>query len=511
VPALALTDTRLAAEQLPPAGLFRRAGGWIALGTAGSLLLTLAGPRLAGGPRWWFHPAFGSGRTANTVALYAGMALLSAAWLGLRRHAHLRSATPRQLAPVVVLWSLPLVFGAPLFSHDVYSYLAQGTIARLGLNPYHVAPAALGRLGHPVVMNAVDPFWRHATAPYGPLFLAIMSGISALVGSHVIGGALLTRVLALVGLALVWAFVPRLARALGTDSTRAVWLAALSPLVLLQLASPGHNDLLMVGLLAAGVTLAAEGRPLAGIAVCAAAMTIKLPAGFAIAFIAVAWLRDCEDWRTRLRNAAEAALVVGAVVAIVSVATGWGLDWISGTLFSTPARVRLAITPATNVAWTLSSLLHDVGIGARFLHVESVTRAIAGALGGLVALVLLIRARRENMVRSLGVASIAIAIAGPAAWPWYFSWGVVLLSATVPFQLSRAVPVALIAGAFLVKANGILLLPLRSAPIVLAVYAAIAVASWYLWRRRRGAADRAAAADAPRTASPSVLARSSPG
>ncbi len=510
MPALALTDTRLAAEQLPPAGLFRRAGGWIALGTAGSGLLTLAGPRLAGGPQWWFHPGFGSGRAANTVALYAGMALLSAGWLGLRRHAHLRSATPRQLAPVAVLWSLPLALGVPLFSHDVYSYLAQGTIAQLGLNPYHVAPAALGRLGHPVVMNAVDPFWRHATAPYGPLFLAVMSGISAAVGSHLIAGALLTRILALIGLVLVWVFVPRLARALGTDTTRAVWLAALSPLVLLQLASPSHNDLLMAGLLAAGVALAAERRPLVGIAVCTVAMTMKLPAGLAIAFIAVAWLRDCEDRRTRVRGIAQAALVVGATVAIVSVATGWGLDWVSGTLFSTPARVRLAITPATNVAWTLSSLLHDVGVTAHFHAVESVTRTIAGVLGGLIALVLLVRTRRVNMVRSLGVALITIAIAGPAAWPWYFSWGIVLLSATVPFQVNRAVPIALIAGAFLVKANGILLLPLRSAPIVLAVYAAIAVASWYLWRRRRGGADRAATASAGRAASPSALARSSP-
>ena len=436
------------------------------------------------------------------------MALLSAAWLGLRRHAHLRSATPLALAPVAVLWSLPLALGAPLFSHDVYSYLAQGTIARLGLNPYHVAPAALGRLGHPLAMHAVDPFWRHATAPYGPVFLAIMAGISAAVGSHLIAGALVTRLLALAGLALLWVFVPRLARALGTDTTRAVWLAALSPLVLLQLAAPSHNDLLMIGLLAAGVALAAERRPLAGIAVCAIAMTIKLPAGLAVAFIAVAWLRECGDWRVRLERIAAAALVVGAVVAIVSVATGWGLDWVSGTLFSTPARVRLAITPATNVAWTLSSLLHDAGVGARFLHVESVTRAIAGALGGLIALVLLIRARRENMVRSLGVALIAVAIAGPAAWPWYFSWGVVLLSATVPFQVNRAVPVALIAGAFLVKANGILLLPLRSAPIVLAVYVAIALVACYAWWRRRGAADSGTTL---RTASPSVLARSSPG
>ena len=475
------------------------------------MLLTVAGARLAGGSGgWWFHPELGA-RDANTVALYAGMALLSIAWLGLWRHLSAGTAQPRELVPVGVLWSLPLVLGAPLFSHDVYSYLAQGTIAHLGLSPYRAAPSVLGSLGHAHVMNAVDPFWRHTTAPYGPLFLAIMSGIATIAGAHLIAGVLLTRIVALAGLVLVWVFVPRLARAAGADATRALWLAALSPLVLLQLVSPSHNDLLMVGLLVAGVTFAAEDRPLVGIAICAIAMTIKLPAGLAVAFIAVAWLRDAPGWRERLRGIAATALAVAAAVAIVSVATGWGLHWVSSTLFSTPARVRLAITPATNVAWTLSSLLHDIGVNARFLHVESVTRAISGALAGAVTLVLLVRARRDNMVRLLGLALVALAVGGPAAWPWYFSWGLVLLAATLPFQGRRAVPIALIAGAFVVKANGILALPLRTAPIVLALYVLAAAAALYLWTRRRRGAPGSALPGPVRSTPSSALARSSPG
>src|SRR5207302_10656689 len=151
---------------------------------------------------------------------------------------------------------------------------AQGTIAHLGLSPYHATPSVLGSLGHARVMNAVDPFWRHATAPYGPLFLAIMSAVAAIAGAHLVAGVLLTRLVALVGLVLVWVFAPRLARAAGADPSRALWLAALSPLVLLGLVSPSHNDLLMVGLLVAGITFAAERRPVLGIAICAIAMTI---------------------------------------------------------------------------------------------------------------------------------------------------------------------------------------------------------------------------------------------
>lgn len=501
------TDTGRA-RVLPGAslGVFRRAPGWVALGTAGSVLLALAGPRLAGGAvRWWFDPRIPPG--GNTVALYAGMAALSIAWLGLWRHARADRLRPRELLPAAVLWTLPLALGAPLFSHDAYSYLAQGTIAHLGLSPYHSAPAVLGGLGHRHALSAVDPFWRHATAPYGPLFLALAGGIAALTGSHLIAGVLAIRLVELVGLALLWAFVPRLARVLGTDPTRALWLAALSPLVALQLIAAAHNDLLMVGLLVAGVTVAVEGRPLAAIAICAVAMTVKLPAALGAVFIAVTWVRSAGDWRARLRAGAQAIGVVAAVVALVSVATGWGLHWVSGTLFSTPARVRLAITPATGLAWTL----HDLGVGARFLGVESVTRVVAAALAGVFALAMLVRARKDDLVRPLGLALVALAFGGPAAWPWYFTWGVVLLAATTPFQLSRAVPAALIAGAFIVKADGILLLPLRSAPIVVGVYVVIALAAWYLWSRRRGARAQAGLPGALRSSSRSALARSSPG
>jgi hypothetical protein len=484
----------------------------VCLGLAGSVLTTIAGARLAGGSvPWWFHPAIPPGRDAGVVALYVGMAMLAGAWIGLWRHTSSARCTPRQLWPVGLLWTLPLAVGAPLFSHDVYSYLAQGTIAHLGLSPYHASPALLGHLGHPRVMDAVDPFWRHDTAPYGPLFLAAVSAIAAITGSHLVAGVLLVRLVELVGLVLLWVFVPRLARALGADPTRALWLTVLSPLILLQLVAASHNDLLMVGLMVAGVTFAAERRPLLGIAICVLAMTIKLPAGVAALFIAVAWVRERPGWPARLRASAETIVMAAAIVGIVSLATGWGLHWFSSTLFSTPARVRLSITPATGVAWTLSSLLRDAGVGASFMHVESVTRVLAAAVTGAVAIVLLARTRRENMVRMLGIVLVALALGGPAAWPWYLTWGVVLLAATTPFQLSRAIPVALVAVAFLVKANGILVLPLGSAPIVVGVYVVIGCAAWYTWRRRGGTPRGAGRPDTIPSASRSALARSSPG
>src|SRR6202042_3816823 len=97
---------------------------------------------------------------------------------------------------------------------DVYSYLAQGTILHVGLNPYHDTPAVLAAHGGGHVLNAVSPFWRHTTAPYGPLFLGAVSVIVAITGSHLIAGVLLIRALELVGLVLLAVYVPRLAQSL---------------------------------------------------------------------------------------------------------------------------------------------------------------------------------------------------------------------------------------------------------------------------------------------------------
>ena len=153
---------------------------WVYLGLAGSVLVAVAGPQLAGGRvEWWFDPSLGG---AGAAVLYAGIVALCIAWLALMRLA----ITTRQLWTVGAAWCLPLLFTAPLFSHDAYSYLAQGTLVRLGIDPYRHAPAVLAQAGQAHVLRAVDPFWRHTTAPYGPLFLRIVGGIAAITGSHLI-------------------------------------------------------------------------------------------------------------------------------------------------------------------------------------------------------------------------------------------------------------------------------------------------------------------------------------
>jgi hypothetical protein len=313
----------------------------------------------------------------------------------------------------------------------------------------------------------------------------VISLIVAATGSHLVAGALAIRAFDLIGLALLAGCAPRLARRMGADPTRAVWLAVASPLMLLQLVAPAHNDLLMAGLMAAGVTLALERRPLMGITVCALATTVKLPAIAAVAFVALVWIRDEVSWRGRMIRAVQAAAAALATLAVVTLVTGFGTGWISSGLFSTPARVRLAVTPATDLSWTIAKLLGDIGAAVSFHGVDSVLRGLVFVASVIVALVLLQRSRRSVFVPYLGLALLAFAVGGPALWPWYLSWGLVLLAACEPAQRSWSVVAALVVGAVLVQPGGILALPLGSSPVVACLWLAVAVLVWHRWRRQQ--------------------------
>ncbi len=478
----------------------RSAWLWAALGTAGSVLVAYAAPRAVADHvvGWWYVPGAPSGRGTSLGLVYIGMAALCCAWLGLGRALPAR----RALLTIAAVWALPLVLAPPLFSRDIYSYLAQGTVLRLGHSPYHTAPAALAGMGHQHVLDAVSPFWRHTTAPYGPLFLGLLAVVSAVAGSHLVAGALLTRLMGLAGMVLLAIYVPRLARSLGSDGRRALWLVLLSPLVTLGLVAAGHNDLLMAGILVAGVAYALDGRPLLGVAICALAATVKVPALAGAAFIAVAWGREELGRAAQARFMAGAALLALAVLGVVTLVTGVGVDWLSTSLFSTPAKVRLAITPATGLGYTAASLLSDVGVGVSHRGLEGVLGVVGFAVVALTGAVMLCRVRIGRLVAWLGAFLLIAAAGGPAAWPWYFIWGLALIGALRAPQHSLALALAVAASVFVVKPNGILALSLQSAPAVVAGYLLIAAAVWW-GRRRRRAALRPAAV---RERSPSALA-----
>ena len=331
-------------------------------------------------------------------------ALVVLAWLWVGKMLRYRGAvapapTGRSWPARRSMWALPLAVAPPMFSRDVYSYLAQSAILARHLDPYVLGPAEALGVDDPLT-RSIPTIWRDTPAPYGPLFLIFGRGITAISGNDVVLGVLEHRALALCGVAMiVWA-LPRLAHRCALDPGLALWLGAANPLVLFHLVSGIHNESLMIGLLLVGLELGLRAGPrlldrhlLGGTALIVAASAVKLPALLALGFLGLEWARRRGG---SVRDVAAVAAVMAAITVVIytplSVGTGVGLGW-----------TRTLDTPSLILSWMSAST--DLGlIGGQV--------GILGGLGDHTDTVLL-------LTRGVGFAGAAVrgrhAAAGHAA------------------------------------------------------------------------------------------------
>lgn len=410
----------------------------VLLGLVGSVLLaTMAvgaggilvnDPLIGGGALSWIR--YGHGHDLATVGLYLGVGMIVWAWVRLGREVLSGTATSQQVTVASAAWVAPLLLSPPLFTRDVYSYLAQGALAARGLDPYIVGPS---KLPPGALFDNVHYVWQTTPAPYGPLFIFIAKMISIAIGNHLILGVLGMRLVLLSGLALLVFALPRLAQQLGGRPTVALWLVIANPLTVVHLVGGPHNDLLMTGLLATSAWLMLERRHAAGIALGTMAMAIKASAGVVLPFLV--WI-----WAVRLPGSRGIQLMrAGAASMAVFVATFAGITLISG--------VGLGWVPALNapsliVNWmslptAAGELAHT--LVSPFGHVDDHPFIVVTRLLGS-ALFLAILARQWWLARDGGPQTISRASAtllweallAPATLPWYLSWALVL-GALVPW------------------------------------------------------------------------------
>src|ERR1700710_2541639 len=137
------------------------------------------------------------------------------------------------------------------------------------------------------------------------------------------------------GLALLLWATPRIARHLGANVPIALWVCALNPLVIIHLMGGVHNEMLMVGLMAAGIALTFARRPIAGIRVVPVGMGVTARTGLALPFLVWVWmphLRDRRGYRPLQAfsvAAGASVLIVVAVFAALSGVAGVGLGWLT--------------------------------------------------------------------------------------------------------------------------------------------------------------------------------------
>ncbi|MFD1859280.1 hypothetical protein EHW97_02205 [Aeromicrobium camelliae] len=360
------------------------------------------------------------GRMAGLVVVLGGLGLLATAWLSLCRSvadgpgdvAGIRSARAAAAA-----WSLPLLLAPPLFSRDGWSYAAQATMTYVGASPYQFGPNVLSG----PILEAVDPRWMATVTPYGPLplmagamFAAVVTGPWQLVIAH--------RLLALLGLALLAWALPRFAAWAGTNPALGSAAALASPLMLANGVGGLHNDLLMVGLMAAALVVAAERGWWYGAALGGLAAAVKLPGGLVCISVALVTLAAGVPWGDRVRRlVGVAAVSVGTLVAL-GVAGGLGVGWIDA--LSVPGTVNTPLSVPTVLGGALDATAGRLleFPGATFLEAFR-TLGMLAALGFAAGVALRWPSgSRERALAATAAVTGVMVLLSPVVHLWYLLW-----------------------------------------------------------------------------------------
>jgi alpha-1,6-mannosyltransferase len=493
-PHVHVADDRAAVTQHTGHGVSGRTAG-LRLGLAGSVLAAVGAfgagatlvhdPVLSGTPLdGWRH---GSGRAVATIVLYLGVMMMTAAWVRLGLAARAGHADTRRVRRAIGIWAVPLLLAPPLFSTDLYTYLAQGAVAHAGLNPYHHVPA---ELPGPITENATGG-WLSIPSPYGPLFIFLVKNAVAVAGDHLILASLSTRLAISVGLLLLGHAIPALCRCLGARPECALWLGAANPLVLLQLLSGAHNDLLMDGLLVMGTVLVLRRCPVRGFTLVTMAAAVKAPAAVALPFLVWVWAAhrshgNHPTWRSLVHTAAAGGCIVVGVFGGCTLLAGVDFGWI------TTMDANSGLEP-----WlSLPTALGRISAAALNLFTRvAVTTPVADlrtAGFGLLAVVLLWlwwRARPGGpvAVRYAALALLAMALLAPVTFPWYFTWALSLgVASRWPARWVGVAAAASVYLTFSTHPDGATLLPHWAFATVLAASVAVGV----VMGRRGTAASR---------------------
>jgi alpha-1,6-mannosyltransferase len=418
-------------------------------------------------------------QTVSLTMTTTGAVMMALAWLMLGRFAlGNRRMSRGDLDRTLLLWVLPLLIAPPMYSKDVYSYLAQSQISLEGLDPYRVGPASGLGLSH-IFTLSVPTLWRETPAPYGPLFLWIGRGISAVTGENIVAAVLCHRLVELLGVGLiVWA-TPRLARRCGVAEVSALWLGAANPLLIMHLVAGVHNEALMLGLMLAGAEFALRGidaprllpaswkrlgpdwEPLgmlaAGAVLIVLSSQVKLPSLLALGFVTMALAYRCGGTLRALvvAGGGMAALSL-AVMGLVGWASGLGFGWIY--TLGTANVVRSWMSPPTLLALGTGQVGILLGLGDHTTAVLGLTRGIGVLIITVMVAWLLVAVFRGRLhpIGGLGVALGITVLLFPVVQPWYLLWAIIPLAAWATrtgFRVA-AIVISLVVGIFGPTANG---------------------------------------------------------
>lgn len=433
----------------------------IGLGGLGAGALPVVGNPFGGLP---FGQLMGRMLVSSSAVVLIGVGLIVIAWVLMAPMAgnplRASSSTPRhsitrtQVWGTFFAWTLPILATAPLFTQDIYSYIANGSIIVQGMDPYSAGPVQL--LGADNDLARSVPFiWANSPSPYGPVALGIAAIISVITSDSIVAAVILHRVASILGvIAAGWA-ISRLAVRCRVAPSSALWLGILNPLSILHLIGGIHNESIMLGFALVGMELALRGIDklqastslsmssawpawllitVGGVLISAAGM-VKVTGFIGLGFAGMALARFFAqrlNMKPYLAISSAAGILLAvllATIAAFTVLSGIGLGWITGQGGAVSIRSWLSVSTDVGVASGFMGMM--LGLGDHTEAILSVTRAVGIVVAAAFMVRMLFATFRGVMhpIGGLGVSTLVLVVLFPVVHPWYILWAIFPLAA----------------------------------------------------------------------------------
>ncbi|HTR75308.1 MAG TPA: polyprenol phosphomannose-dependent alpha 1,6 mannosyltransferase MptB [Solirubrobacterales bacterium] len=348
-------------------------------------------------------PLAGLGLDLDVFALIAAFVAMFISYALATRAAE--KLSPKTVLVAILLLHAIVLLAPPLFSSDVFSYAAYGRMgASYGTNPYLHGPSAIPLEG---LHSLIGARWLATPSAYGPLFTALSYLLVPLdIAADVTAYKLVACASSLVLILLVW----RAASLRGLSPVRAAVLVGLNPVIVLYGVGGGHNDLMMLAILAAGLYVLLQERERRGGALLVTATAVKLTAGLLLPFALAGRHRGERDARRRLAVGAALGAVAVAALAFAFFGTG-------------PLHL-----PATLQGIQAEGGSHSiVGFVLAAVGVDPVPRALSVGLTLAFLTVVAWLLRRVwlgemDWIVGAGWATVALLLTTGFLVPWYVAW-----------------------------------------------------------------------------------------
>ncbi len=406
-------------------------------------LTTIVAMILASPPEWdlfWYGHEIAIGHKAPSliVPLLFGTGVLVWAtgyalvlrntFLGLLSEKEIKHFFIVTLLLIIVLAMIP-----PVLSRDIFLYYQHGWIASVkGINPYLTTAA---NFTDTPGIELTGVFHSNISTPYSPLWTHIATLVASLTEGSIWAATLLFRLLA-IGSFLACAFIARaiLRKVTPSASNLGFLFVAANPLLLVESASSGHNDIVAIAAVMFGFMLILKKPKQLLLGFMAIGLGVLLKAS-ALPALAVAGLWVCRDiWRGRYRWI-EIPKILFAVIILcaVIIAPFWtnfselphlfGINMLSGGPYT------MWLAPALLLKKSVFHIVQDLGWQASQETVYFYVSIVLATITLLCTLYLSLR-NTDKQTRLYGIAPVyVIGTILQAYWrQWYVLWPVVFMA-----------------------------------------------------------------------------------